>query len=171
MNRADAVKQAMIWDAAAKKAYARAARWREALDADARAELAEQGTAPTWRLPELGQVTLPVSHEAVIVTDREELAKWVQVNRPAEVETVIKVRPAFEAHLLQAGRIDGEQVIDAEGTVIPGLGVRPGGVPGTLTFRPSSAAKEALGQAAEAVLDAVSAALHLPAPPEVPDAA
>jgi hypothetical protein len=170
------VRQALIWEAAAKKAYARAARWREQLDADARAELAEQGTAPTWRLPDLAMVTLPVSKETVVVADLDRLAKWVQSTHPTEVETVVQVRPAFVTRLLAVARVDGELAVDGEGTVIPGLSVRPGGVPQTLRFTPTPEARLVLGEAAERVLDLVAVSLHLPAPPlppegQVPDAA
>lgn len=172
MNRAETVRQALIWEAAARKAYARAAVWRGQLDADARAELAEQGTAPTWRLPQLATVTLPVSQESIVVSDAEALTKWVQANHPDEVETVTRVRPAFEQRLLAEAEPDGDVVTDGEGTVVPGLSVRPGGVPQSLRFVPTRDAKQVLGEAAEQVLARVAEALSLaPVPEQAPEPA
>jgi hypothetical protein len=166
MNRADQVRQALIWEAAAKRAYARAAQWKARLAADARAEFEEQGTAPTWRLPDLASVWLPVSHETVHVADPEAFAKWVQATHPGEVETVVQVRPAFQTATVQAARVDGEQVLDAEGTVIPGLAVKAGGEPLALQMRATDGAKPVLAEAAETVLANVAAALHLPPVPD-----
>lgn len=173
MNRKEKIRQALIWDAAGRRAYARAARWREQLATEARAELAEQETAPTWRHADLATVTLPVSQEAAYVADPQKWLEWVKANHPDKVQTVEQVVPKFQAEVLQSYLIDSESgvVHDGEGTVVSGLGVRTGGLPLTLTFTPARAAKQALGEAADKVLDMVAASLHLPPPPEPVEAA
>lgn len=174
MNRAEKVRQALIWEAAAKKAYARAARWRDQLTAEARTELAEQGSAPTWRFPEIGTALLPVTQQAVVVVDPDAFLKYVQGNRPDGVETIVRVRPSFQTRLLTQVEADADgNVLDDEGTVVPGLAVRQGGQPMTLRLSPTREASQVLGEAADQVLALVAASLHLPAPPEpdeVPDA-
>jgi hypothetical protein len=173
MNRADLIRQILLWERVAEQATARAAAFRQQLQADANAEFDEQGTAPSWRLPDVAQVVLPVSRTAPVVRDHETLAKWVNLTRPAEVE--LRVRPAYVKALRDGARVDGNVVTDREGTVIPGMEVRPGGNPGSVTLTPEAPAREAAAEAAGRVLDMVAVSLHLPAPPEaaggeVPDA-
>lgn len=162
MNRADVIRQILLWERVAEQATARAAVFRQQLQADAAAEFDEQGTAPSWRLPDVAQVVLPVSRTAPVVADHEALAKWVSLVRPAEVE--LRVRPAYVKALRDAARVEGDVVIDKDGTVIPGMEVRPGGNPGSVTLTPESAGKEAAVEAAGRVLDLVAVSLHLPAP-------
>lgn len=172
MNRKEKIRQALIWDATARMAYARAARWREQLGAEANAEYKREETAPTWRHADLATVTLPVSQEAAYVADQRKWLEWVRANYPDKVETIERVNPKFEGELLSTYVIDAEAgvVHDGEGVVVDGLGVRQGGTPLTLTFTPARQAKQALGEAAEKVLELVAVSLHLPAPPEAAEA-
>jgi hypothetical protein len=162
MNRADVIRQILLWERVAEQATARAAAFRQQLQANAVAELTEQGTAPSWRSPEVGLVFLPVSKTAPVVTDHEALAKWVSLTRPSEVE--MRVRPAYVKALRDGARIEGDVVTDRDGTVIPGMEVRPGGNPGSVTFTPETPAREAAAEAAGRVLDLVAVSLHLPPP-------
>lgn len=134
MNRLEATQQVLLLEAAAGQLRERAKAVRLELDADARHEFAEQGAAPTWRLADLGTWSLPVSKEAAYVADPAALAEWVKARYPSEIREV--VNPAFQTALLSRLTPLGEAVMDpASGEVVPGLGVRPGGVPLSLRFK------------------------------------
>lgn len=159
MNRAEATRQVLLLEAAAKQIKARAAVLRSDLDADARAELTEQGTAPTWRL-DIGTWSLPVSKEAAYVADEAALLDWVRQFHPTEVETTERVRPAFLTSLLPDCMGDeGGVVWMREGALVPGLAMRPGGVPKTLTFRPAGDAQAVADQMADKLVADLTAAL------------
>lgn len=153
MNRADVVKGVLVWEQVAAAAKDKAAVFREQLNADARAEFEEQGTAPTWRLPDIGAVTLPVSVETVYVSDMDALLKWAADRYPAEVQTVVQLRPEFVAGLTARALVDDGQVIDERiGEVIPGFALRAGGVPKSLSIRPTPAAKSLIREVADGVV-------------------
>jgi len=153
MNRAEIVRGVLIWEQVAAAAKERAGEFRERLNADARAEFDEQGTAPTWRLPDIGAVTLPVSVETPYVADMEALQKWAADRYPAEVETVVQLRPEFVAGLTARVIVDDGQVIDQTlGEVVPGFGVRAGGIPKALSIRPTPAAKSMIREVADGVI-------------------
>lgn len=161
MNRADMTRQALIWDAVAVEARRRSGIYRDQLADAARTELAEQGVAPTWRLPDLATVTLPVSRETAYVADLEALTKWAAARHPAEMEETL--RPAFVAALLsRLATADGIAVDHETGEVIPGVGVRPGGQPGSLTIKATAAAKPVVAHAVEDIVSAVAGALDEP---------
>lgn len=164
MNRAEVIRQVFLWEQAGEAALRRAAQFRAMLQADAEAEYREQGTAPTWRLPDIAQVSLSISKAAPTVTDEEALAKWLSLTRPSEVE--LRPRPAFVTALKKAARVDGDVVVDRDGTVIPGMGVRQGGVAGSVRLVAEPEAKQVAADAAEQVLSLVAASLHLPAAPD-----
>lgn len=158
MNRFDATREVLILEAAADQLRERAKEVRLRLDADARAELAEHGSAPTWRLADLGTWSLPVSKEAATVTDGAALTDWCKVRFPMEIVEVIN--PAFQRTLLARLMVAGESVVDPiTGEVVPGLGVRPGGQAQTLRFKPSSDALAVVDQAAARVAGHVVAEL------------
>lgn len=158
MNRADIVKGVLIWEQVAAAAKEKAGEFREQLNADARAELEEQGTAPTWRLPDVGAVTLPVSVETPYVADMKALLNWAAERYPAEVETVVQLRPEFVAGLTERAIIDGGQVIDRTlGEVVPGFAVRPGGIPKALSIRPTPAAKSLIREVADGIVSRFAA--------------
>lgn len=154
MNRTDRVREVLRLEGLAAAAVARAGAHRAELDREAREELAREGTAPSWRLPDIGTVALPISKEAPVISDVGALLKWVEVRHPSEVETVRQVRVAFQAALLKRVDCDGEVVLDPEtGEVIPGMTVRPGGMPKTLTITASRDVKDAFAIGGGRLLD------------------
>lgn len=164
MNRFEMIRQTLMWEQVAAAARAKAAKFREELDAAARAEYAEQGTAPTWRLPDIGTVSLPVSKETIYVTDEAVLVEWAKRDWPGEVVTVEKIRPAFLRVLLETVAVAaGEVAVDAgSGEIIPGLAVRAGGTPQALSFRPSSAAKEVAAVGAQHLVESLEQSIGQP---------
>jgi hypothetical protein len=163
MNRAELVRTVLVWQTVADRARDRAAIARTALTEQARDEWSVQGVAPTWRMPDLATVTLPVSHESITVTDVEALTKWVAQRYPEEIERIERIREAFLSVLPGRLRADGGVVCDpGTGEIVPGVGVRAGGVPGTLSVRPTADARAVLVAAAEDILVAVGAALDEP---------
>jgi hypothetical protein len=162
-TRADLVRSILIWDRVAASAAKVAAELREQLARDARAEYAEQGTAPTWRLPDLATVTLPVSRQTVAVADQAALTAWMATRRPEQVQTVQQIRPAgLKALLGQICVVDGDLPTLDDGELVPGLTVRPGGQPRALTLRAAPEATAVLDAEADAVLGSIAAALGEP---------
>lgn len=165
MNRQEMITRTLMLESVAANARARAAVLRAELAEVARAELEREGTAPTWRLPDIGTVTLPVSTERVYVADEAALLAWVKdwPGAPAEViETIERIKPSYLADLLNVVEIVDGRVIDDLGTVVPGLAIRPGGVPQALSFRPSKDAQAVARAAAEKLMADVEAALDGP---------
>jgi hypothetical protein len=150
VNRS-AVTQAVVWlDAIAAKAKAERDRLREQLDADAYAEFREQGTAPTWRIPDVATVSASVSKQSVSVADEVAFAEWVTERYPDAVETVTRVRDSWrQAFLDRHVEVAGEDMADtATGEVVPGVKVRPGGRFLGVSIRASAEAKQVFGLAA-----------------------
>lgn len=163
MNRQEMITRTLMLESVAANARARAAAIRAELAEVARAELEREGTAPTWRLPDIGTVTLPVSTERVYVADEDVLVEWALSFHPDEVERIERVRPAFLGVLLAECRGEGDAVVwMREGALVPGLAVRPGGVPQALSFRPSRDAQAVARAAAEKLVADVEAALDGP---------
>ena len=169
MSRADDIRLAMLWEQVARAARDRAAVHRQGLADQAAAEVAA-GVVPTWRLPDLATVTLPVSREAPIVTDPAALAAWCERHHPTEVETLRQVRASYLPALLSALECDGDVVCDPDtGEVIPGLGVRPGGQVGALSIRPAAGVRDVLAREVGGLVDALAATLgETPGTDEVP---
>ena len=141
MNRSDRLQQILRLEALAAAAKTAAAEHRAELGAEAAAEFEQHGTAPTWRLSDLGTITLPISQPAAYVTDAQAFVEWCVLRYPSEVETIAQVRSAFQAALLARLHLEGSSAVDpATGEEVPGLAVRPGGIPKSLTIRPSSEA-------------------------------
>jgi hypothetical protein len=165
MNRTEHV-QAVLWlDAVAAAAKDRAAELRATLTDDARAEYAEQGTAPTWRIPDVATVASSVSRETVALTDESAFTKWVGLRYPDEIEEILRVNPSWMASFLANATVSGDVVADAAtGEVVPGLTVRAGGRLTGLSIRPSHEAKTVFGAVAQRAL----AELAVSAGPAVP---
>lgn len=152
MNRADHVTTIARLEALAAEATARAGKLRADLAVDAAAEWEEQGTAPTWRMPEIGTVSLPVSKTMPVVDSPTLLASWVGKHWPSEVEPA--VRPAFLSALKGRLVCDDDAVVDAQtGEIVPGMSVRAGGQPRGLTIKLAADAKAICADAAVAALD------------------
>lgn len=152
MNRIETVQEVLRLEGIAAAATARAGKYRDELDTQAREELAEQGTAPTWRLPELGTIALPVSKAAVYVSDIDALKKWVEANRPSEITTVTEIRASYQRALLDAVVATPDGVL-LNGEVVPGLSVRPGGVPQSLRFTIAPDVRQVYAVLGDALLD------------------
>jgi len=145
------VTQAVVWlDAIAARAKAERDKLKEQLDADAFAEFREQGTAPTWRIPDVATVSASVSKQSVSVVDEAEFLRWVATRYPDGVEIVNRVRPSWAAAFLERHiEVSGEDVSDtATGEVVPGVKVRPGGRFLGVSIRASAEAKQVFGLAA-----------------------
>lgn len=154
-NRIQTVTEIVFYDRFAELLKKRSAELRAELAADARAELEEQGTAPTWRIPDVATVAASVSHQSVVVADNSTLTAWMADRYPTEVETITQIRPAWlKLFLAQAAAEradDGSyRVYDtATGERVPGVDVKPGGEFGGVSIRVSADAK--------AVFDALAA--------------
>lgn len=126
----------------------KSAELREQLAADARAEYKKHGMGVQWKLSDLATVVLPLSQQAVYVRDPIVFLRWVKERYPDGVETVEQVRSGWQGQFLAdckvAPKVDspGDPYDPATGEVVPGLAVRPAGVPGTLTVTVKAAAKE-----------------------------
>lgn len=158
MSRADRVSEVLRLEGLAAAANARAAAYREQLQTEAVNELRREGAAPTWRIGDVGTITLPTSTEGVVVTDAAALLAWCKERYPTEVETVEQVRASFQKALLgRLLRSDGLAVDGETGEVVPGLTVRPAGQPKTIQFRIENDTKSLYVKHGEQLLDQLDA--------------
>jgi hypothetical protein len=151
LSRADTVKGVLWLRALMDAAKEKEAELRGQLSADARAELEEQGSAPTWRVLDLARVSLSVSQEAVYVADEWLFRQWVEKRYPDKVEQVSQVKPGWQKHFLaEQVHVDLGVVFDGDtGELVPGLGLRPGGVPLGVSVTATPAAKQVFAALAE----------------------
>lgn len=161
MNRADLTKQVLLYDQLAAAAKAKAAIARAELDMQAKAELETQGMAPTWRLPQVGTISLPVSQESIHLTDETALMQWARDNEvPNATESVIRLRADWVRGLEKTLVTSGDLVVDsATGEIVPGYRVRHGGLPMALRIVPSSEAKAMAREYADGLLERFEASL------------
>jgi hypothetical protein len=162
--------QIILLERIAALAKQRAAPLREQLAARAREELERDGTARTWRMPDVVTASTSVTHETVHVADPQAWTRWVEARFPTEVERITVVRPAFQSVFLERHALperrepSGEWIVVDAGTgeVVPGLGVRPGGEFGGVSIRVTSAAKAAFGALADQGLDRLALGANVP---------
>lgn len=160
MNRADLTKQVLLFEQLAAAAKAKAAVARQQLDEQAREELATQGMAPTWRLPQVGTISLPVSQESIYIADGNALMDWLERNQPAAINRIRAINPQWQAKLEKSFVIAGDAVVDSStGEVVPGYGVRRGGLAMALRIVPSGEAKAMAREYAEGLLERFEATL------------
>jgi len=114
----------------------------EALEADARNEL-ELGTPPTWRPPGI-TVSCHVHQPWVSVYDPDAWLKWCQDRHPDQVETLVRVRPAFQTAYLKGVAKRGSPPQAKDGEIIPGLDYHPGGGFRSITLLVAEAMKTRL---------------------------
>lgn len=130
-----------------------AGKLREALNADARAEFEEQGTAPTYRMPGY-TVSASLSKPSAHVSDETAWRKWVKFAYPAAVIEV--VNPAWQKDFLAkalARALDsGLPLADADGTVLPGVEIAPGGQIRAVAVKPTPQEKAALERVADDIV-------------------
>jgi hypothetical protein len=154
VNRTQRIEEVLRLEGLAAAAKIRASFYREELAAEARDEYKQQGTAPSWRVPDVASVSLPLSQESPEIRDEHLFLKWCKERYPDQVETVEQVKGAFRQRLLVDAIVSGEQVIDAAtGEPVPGAGVRPGGVPKSLSITPSHAARAVYAALGEQILE------------------
>jgi hypothetical protein len=150
MNRTERLQEVLRLDGIAAAARNRAQEHRAALTDDARAELEREGSAPTWRVSDIGTITLPVSKEEPFVFNETAFLAWCKERHPDQIEHIERVRGAFQASLLAGAFIEEGDVVDGQsGEILPGVAVRPGGQPRSLTIRATPEAR--------AVFDAIGA--------------
>lgn len=129
----ETVKSIMLLEAFAEEAKRLAGLRRDELGLKARKQLEEDGTAPSWHVPAVAKVTLGVTKTAAYVSDVAKLTAWAAARHPQQIEQVI--RPAFVTSLLASLEIEGEVAVDKEtGEIVPGIGVRQGGMPKNLSI-------------------------------------
>lgn len=150
MNRTEKALRAAYLEQVAAAINLEARSLRNDLEEEALTEYQTHGTAVSWRTPDIN-VVAAVSKEAVTVSDPSALREWVALRHPTEVELVPTIRPAWLGGLLERAQPAGDVACDPEtGEVIPGLGVRPGGVFSGIRIVPTPAAKQALAAVAKA---------------------
>lgn len=165
MNRADMVRNILVLEQFAAEAKRLAGLQRDQLAAEARLELRQHGTAPTWRMPDVASVVLPVSKQAVEVGNAEALLDWVAHRYPEEVEEVTtrRVRPSFITVLTGSMKVADDVVCHPEtGEIVPGLAVREGGVPGNLRITAEPGVKAVVATAVAEMLGTAHAAIAAP---------
>lgn len=154
MNRSERLQELLRLDGLIAAAKERATEHRVALGAEAAGEYEREGMAPTWRWPDLGTVILPISKETPAIADPEALVEWCRLRYPSELETFVRIRPAFQDALLKRAQPVGESAMDpATGEAIPGLSVRPGGIPKALTIRATPEATALFAAVGRQMLD------------------
>lgn len=154
VSRLDRVREILRLEGLAAAASARAADVRSSLDAEARAEFSREGTAPSWRMTDIGNVVLPLSKEAVVVDGPGALLRWVKERHPEQIRTTEEIWPAFVTHLLASCTVAGDVAVDPKtGEAVPGLTVRKGGEPKTLSITAAKDVKATFAAYGAALLD------------------
>jgi len=159
VNRAEMTRRVLLLEAAAEQITAKAKAIRDDLNADARAEYEEQGSAQTWRF-DIGTWSQGITKDTAVIDDPAAWVRWVKDRYESEVYEV--VNPPFQKALL--GRLSplGDMVVDpATGEVVPGLSVRHGGTPLALRFKPNSDALAVADQHAGQLVAEVTAGLEI----------
>jgi hypothetical protein len=133
----------------------------EALNADARSEWEDNGSAPTWRLI-FATVSASLSHDRVVIEDRERFMAWMKGRYPTEVVEKCHLTTRSQEwldRLLEnmAGMVEpvpgkpGEyRVVDSEGSEVPGVTFAPGGAYQSVSVTPLPATRRAIAAAATA---------------------
>lgn len=161
MNRADLTRQVLLFEQLAAAAKAKAAEARAELDQQAKTELETQGMAPTWRLPDVGTISLPVSQQSIYIADGNALMDWVAAREPVTAIDLVRcINPQYQRELEKRLVISGDDVVDqTTGEVVPGYGVRQGGLPMALRIVPSGEARAMARVYADGLLERFEATL------------
>lgn len=134
LTNADLAKEVARREALAAAYTASAKPLREELDRRARQAFTEQGIGVSWKVPDLGRITLPLTEEAPVISDIDALVKWVKERHPEEIQTVEQVRASFQTWLLQHVTVTEDGVVDPDGEIVPGMAARIGGQPKSLSI-------------------------------------
>ena len=136
MNIAEETRNIIALEALADEAKRIAAGKRDALAIEARRQLTDSGVAPSWAVPEVAKVTLGLTKTAAFVADEAKLTAWMEARHPARVETTRQIRSPFLTQFLSGLAHEGEQAVDREtGEIVPGVAVRKGGQPASLSIK------------------------------------
>lgn len=146
-------------------------------------ESRDKGVAVTWRVKGVGNLTVSTANDKVRITDPEKWLDWLAARYPTEVrveQVIVRqvISPAWEATVL-AGLTPldpdelpagGEaQVMDSEGTLIPGVVWTKGGKILTAAITADGDLKRRFAAAAAAyVKGAPMPAIDPPPPPVEP---
>jgi hypothetical protein len=157
-SRLDRVREILRLEGLAAAASARAAAVRAALQDEARAEYAREKTAPSWRMPDVATVSLAISKETIVVSDADALITWVKERHPHQIRTVTteQIWPGFQTQLLAdcVPTDDGDRAVDPKtGEIVPGVAVRKGGEPKSLSITAARAVKETFAAYGAQLLD------------------
>lgn len=141
----------------------------QALESSLKTEMADtferEGARETWDLPGLGQVVGSVSHDSVSIHDMDALVDWLNTyhgHQVREVHTKEVINPGWLKDVFLAGLTpmdaddpdfepapgDSTLLMDAEGTIVPGVRwVKGGGYAGA-SVKPDSSTARRLKEAA-----------------------
>lgn len=159
-TRAELLQLQMVHGAAAAAAEAE-------LKDRARQLFAEEGSADTWRLPG-GQVIVQLTNDRAEIADRDAFLAWLAAAYPHQVTTrtivvteVINEKWLTEELLASLTPLDPDEadpgeatmLMDAEGTIVPGVTWRKGGGLYGVSVRPDATVKRRLKEAAAAYID------------------
>jgi hypothetical protein len=143
VNRAELIQRLAAHEAAAKAL-------RSALEAEARAELEENRTAPAWTLEDGSRVSVRVSTGGLYVTDEDGFITWVRAHYPDEVveETVVRFRnDLFRRRLL--ADLTRKMVDNGGGELPPFLDWEPKGVYRSTSVTIATETKERMATSAK----------------------
>lgn len=162
MNRRDVITAAAFYEAAAADAKARARGLRDMLAADAAAELAEQGTAPTWR-SDVARVSASVNRRRAAIVNDTAFAQWVAKNYPTAV--VPHVVEDWRDRFLKGldWEDDGTVSDPRDGQVVAGVAVQAGGDLRSVSVVVDADAKPVLAELARQAVDRIALHSGLPA--------
>lgn len=125
----------------------------EAVQREIVLELQAQFGASSFK-NQLGSVSVAFPEPKISVTSEADLLAWVEERFPSEVETIRQVRPKSREVLLGQLTIAGDEVIDANGEVVPWATVTQSDkyVSGTVDKTVKAAAVDQVGTALDGML-------------------
>jgi hypothetical protein len=178
LNRAELMRRMLAHKAAA-------AACETALKTAALQEATDQGTVVTWRVRDVGILTVGVANDCSRVIDADKWLDWLAARYPTEViteEVTVRrvISPAWEATVLAALiPLDPDelepggqaQVMDREGTLVPGVVWTRGGALTGAAITGDSALKRVFAAAAAAYVQGAPMPAVDPPPPSPPEQA
>jgi hypothetical protein len=91
----------------------------------------------------IATITLTDPKPAIVIADEGAFTTWVAENYPAEVETITRVRSAWQRAFVTRLEASLDSVADSHtGEVIPGLAVAPASEPHSFSLRPLPRGRE-----------------------------
>ncbi|WP_042176316.1 hypothetical protein [Streptomyces sp. NBRC 110035] len=114
----------------------------------ARAELALKSMRVT--MPDdtpIATLTLIDPQPTVVVADEDAFTAWTAANHPGEVETLVRVRSAWQREFFARLACSGPVADPRTGEVVPGLTVAPAPEPRSFSLRPVPGGTERVARA------------------------